>query len=245
MPLPQEVRRRRWPRVVVGLVIVLGGVAAVAFLPGVREVAGSWTVASVKEKLLALGPWAWAFSILLMVLQAIVSPLPAFVITIANGYVFGWFWGGVLALLSATLAAQLCYEAARALGRPALERWLGGSTLAWADRFFTRHGVWAVLVARLLPFVPFDPISYAAGLTSTTRGRFLGANLSGQVPATFIYSTLGSQLEDGRLPPAALALLGFLAAAALGAAVWQARARARGRGLAQAAEDRSGPMGDV
>jgi uncharacterized membrane protein YdjX (TVP38/TMEM64 family) len=142
-----------------------------------------------------------------MIVQAIVSPLPAFVITIANGYVFGWFWGGVLALFSATLAAQICFEAARALGRPAVERWMDARVLRWADEFFLRHGVWAVLIARLLPFVPFDPISYAAGITTTTRPRFLGANLAGQLPATIVYSTLGSEMVDGRLPPLVVVLL--------------------------------------
>jgi uncharacterized membrane protein YdjX (TVP38/TMEM64 family) len=107
--------------------------------------------------------------------------------------------------------------------RPAVERWMGERMLEWADQFFTRQGVWAVLVARLLPFVPFDPISFAAGLTSTPRLRFVAANLVGQVPATFIYSTLGSQLEDGKLPPGALLGLAFLAFVVLGVAAWRAR----------------------
>jgi uncharacterized membrane protein YdjX (TVP38/TMEM64 family) len=190
-----------------------------------RELIDAWSVASLRDAFLRWGAWAWLASTGLMILQALASPLPAFVITIANGYVFGPFRGGLLSLLSATLAAQICFEIARALGRPVVERWVGAAALAAGDRFFTRHGVWAVLVARLLPFVPFDPISYAAGLTSTTRPRFLAANLVGQVPATFIYSTLGSQLEDGRLPPGVLA--GLLAAAALVLAAAVARARWR------------------
>ena len=213
-------RQRRWLKALIWLTLVTAAILCVAFVPAVRSLALSWTVSAIKEKLIALGPWAWAFSSLLMILQAVVSPLPAFVITIANGYVFGAFWGGVLALLSATLAAQLCYEAARALGRPPLERWMGAATLTWADSFFRRHGVGAVLVARLLPFVPFDPISYAAGLTSTTRLRFIGANLIGQIPATFIYSTLGSRYEDGKLPVEILVVLSAVGLAILAAWIW-------------------------
>jgi len=219
--------RRVWVRLLIGVLLVAALAAVVYCVPALRSIVGNWSVGAIKEKLLSLGPWAWAFSALLMILQAVISPLPAFMITIANGYVFGAFWGGVLALASATLAAQICYEAARAMGRPALDRWMGATTLAWADRFFSRHGVWAVLVARLLPFVPFDPISFAAGLTSTPRLRFVGANLVGQVPATFIYSTLGSQLEDGSLPPGALLGLAGAALAVLALAAWQARRRAK------------------
>ena len=187
--------------------------------PAFQAAVGSWSVSGIKDRLIALGPWAWAFSAFLMLLQAIVSPLPAFVITIANGFVFGWLRGAVLSLLSATLAAHVCFEVARALGRPAMERWVGRPIIAGADRFFERHGVWAILVARLLPFVPFDPISYVAGLTSTRRLAFLGANLLGQLPATLVYSTIGSQLEGGSLPWQAVAGL-VLAAVAVSITAW-------------------------
>jgi uncharacterized membrane protein YdjX (TVP38/TMEM64 family) len=201
-------------RILLAVLAVLA-IAAAFLHPRVREAVGAWSVEGLKERFLALGAWAPAFSALLMVLQALASPLPAFVITIANGYVFGPFWGGLLALASATLAAQLCFEIARALGRPAVERWVGGRVLERADRFFARHGAWAILVARLLPFVPFDPISYAAGLTTTGRLRFVSANLIGQLPATFIYSTLGSRLEGGKLPLAALAAFSLAALAVI------------------------------
>lgn len=200
-------------------------VLAVFFVPPLRSLVSNWSVPVIKEKLLELGPWAWLGSALLMILQAVISPLPAFMITIANGYVFGPFWGGLLALVSATMAAQICYELARLAGRPAVERWMGGALLRWADDFFTRQGVWAVLVARLLPFLPFDPISYAAGLTSTPRLRFVVANLVGQVPATFIYSSLGSHLEGGKLPPAVILAFALAALVVLGLATWLARRR--------------------
>jgi uncharacterized membrane protein YdjX (TVP38/TMEM64 family) len=48
-----------------------------------------------------------------------------------------------------------------------------------------------VLLARLLPFVSFDVISYAAGLTPLTFARFLVATGIGQLPATLLYSWLG------------------------------------------------------
>ena len=237
-PAADTPRRRHAPRrmPIALAVLVICAFAAAALHPAVRELLGAWSVASIRERLVALGLWAWAFSALLMVLQAIVSPFPAFVITIANGYVFGWLGGAVLSLLSATVAAQICFEIARAVGRPALERWMGGGVLEVADRFFEKHGVWAILIARLLPFVPFDPISYAAGLTSTSRARFIAANLAGQAPATLVYSTLGSGLEQGRLPWELAAGLGGVAVIAFGVAAWSARRRVR-EGDVQREED--------
>jgi uncharacterized membrane protein YdjX (TVP38/TMEM64 family) len=42
-----------------------------------------------------------------MVLQAVAAPLPAFVITFANGLAFGAFWGGLLSVFGATVARSV------------------------------------------------------------------------------------------------------------------------------------------
>lgn len=53
------------------------------------------------------------------------------------------------------------------------------------------HPLWPAddLVCRLLPFVPFDPVSYAAGLTSLRFWPFMLATGVGQLPATIVYSS--------------------------------------------------------
>ena len=65
------------------------------------------------------------------------------------------------------------------------------------DGFFTRYGKHTILVCRLLPFVPFDPVSYAAGLTSIRFRSFFIATGLGQLPATIVYSWAGSMLTGG------------------------------------------------
>ena len=46
---------------------------------------------------------------LLMILQAIAAPLPAFLITFANASLFGAFWGGLLSWTSSMAGAALCF----------------------------------------------------------------------------------------------------------------------------------------
>lgn len=156
---------------------------------------GGDAVQAFRSWALGFGAWAPLASAALMVLQAVVAPLPAFVITLANGLVFGWAWGALLSWASAMAGAALCFGLGRALGRPAVERLLGGAgALERADRFFARHGRGAILLARLVPFVPFDAVSYGAGLTSTRLGPFLVATGIGQLPATLAYSWLGERV---------------------------------------------------
>jgi uncharacterized membrane protein YdjX (TVP38/TMEM64 family) len=150
-----------------------------------------------REFLLSFGPWGPAISFLLMVLQSVIAPLPAPVITVTNGLLFGAFWGTVLSWSSAMVGAALCFAIARALGRPVVERLAGAGPLARTDAFFARYGSAAVLVARLIPIVSFDVVSYAAGLTRMGIVPFLVATGIGQLPATIVYSALGQNLSSG------------------------------------------------
>ena len=145
----------------------------------------------------AYGPQAALVSFALMILQAVVAPLPAFLITFANASLFGAFWGGALSWVSAMAGAALCFFIARVLGREAVEKLTGKTVLRSMDAFFDRYGHQTVLICRLLPFVPFDPISYAAGLTSIRFRQFMFATGIGQLPATIVYSWVGSQLTGG------------------------------------------------
>lgn len=63
--------------------------------------------------------------------------------------------------------------------------------------FFDKHGKYAILIARLLPFISFDIVSYAAGLTSMSFSSFVIATGIGQLPATIIYSYVGGMLTSG------------------------------------------------
>lgn len=149
-----------------------------------------------RDYLLTFGVWAPAVSALLMVFQAVVAPLPAFIITFTNGLLFGWVWGAALSWSSAMLGAIVCFWIARTLGRPVVEKLAGGTkSLEVSDLFFDRYGNKAILISRLLPFVSFDIISYGAGLTPVKFWKFFVATGIGQLPATLVYSYLGQNLS--------------------------------------------------
>lgn len=155
-------------------------------------------IAALIDYLRSFGIWAPVVSAALMVLQSVAAPIPAFLLTFANGMLFGWFWGAALSWSSAMAGAALCFGLARVLGRPAVERLAGGSAVLTAtDRFFDHFGLHSILVARLLPFVSFDVVSYAAGLTPMRFSRFLIATGIGQLPATLLYSWLGQSVSGG------------------------------------------------
>ncbi len=66
------------------------------------------------------------------------------------------------------------------------------------NTFFERYGKNTILICRLLPFVSFDILSYAAGLTSMSFVSFFVATGIGQLPATIVYSYVGGMLTAER-----------------------------------------------
>ncbi|SDL92344.1 TVP38/TMEM64 family protein [Bacillus sp. OK048] len=148
-------------------------------------------VEGFKEYLLSFGSLAAVISGLMMVFQSIIAPLPAFVITFANGLLFGWGLGAILSWSSAMVGAILCFYLAKFLGRPVVEKMVTKKALTWWDQFFDKYGKHAVFIARLVPIVSFDLVSYAAGVTSISFWQFFWATGLGQLPATILYSYLG------------------------------------------------------
>ncbi|MCA5586963.1 TVP38/TMEM64 family protein [Finegoldia magna] len=143
------------------------------------------------------GKQAAVVSFILMVLQSIAAPIPAFLITLSNAAIFGWVKGAMLSWSSAMAGAALCFFLARALGRDAVERLTSKGAMESVDVFFERYGKYAILICRLLPFVSFDFVSYGAGLTNMGFWPFFIATGIGQLPATIVYSYVGGTLTGG------------------------------------------------
>ncbi len=148
----------------------------------------------IKGYILSFGIWAPIVSFFLMIFQSLVAPLPAFIITFANAGLFGWVKGAILSWSSAMAGAVLCFFISKLYGRDVVEKLTSKFALEKVDVFFDKYGKYAILIARLLPFISFDIVSYAAGLTSMSFWSFFWATGIGQLPATIIYSYVGSML---------------------------------------------------
>lgn len=190
----------------------------------------------IKAYILSFGIWAPVISFLLMVFQSLVAPLPAFLITFANAGLFGWWKGAILSWSSAMVGAILCFYIARIYGRDTVEKLSSRTALAEVDKFFDRYGEFAILIARLLPFMSFDIVSYAAGLTPIGLWPFIWATGLGQLPATLVYSYVGGMLTGG----AQLFVTGLLILFAISIAVFLVRKVMQDRKKDRATSDSEG-----
>lgn len=156
-----------------------------------------WTGRSLAPRLLStvahiqsVGPAAPIAFILIYAL-AVVALIPASLLTIAGGAVFGLLPGVAYALIGATLGST----AAFLLGRHVARR-LVAARLAAMPRFVaieravSARGRRIVLLLRLSPVVPFNFLNYALGLTTISVWDFVFASL-GTVPGAFVYAYAG------------------------------------------------------
>lgn len=145
-----------------------------------------------------LGVWGPLVVIALMTTAIVWSPLPSAPIALAAGAAYGQLWGALYVLLGSELGSLTAFTLARWLGWEALSRrfsdrlalFCGGSQAALMA---------VVFVTRLLPFLSFDIVSYAAGPTALKPWRFAAATLAGIAPASFLLAHFGSEMTSGNV----------------------------------------------
>ncbi len=128
----------------------------------------------------------------MMIIQAIAIPIPSELVLIAGGLAFGFPFGWLVGALGSIVAALLGFLISRKGGRSLAIRFVGEKGIRFADNWFNRWGVWAVLLGRFAPFIPFDAISYSAGLTTMKLKNFMVPTIIGTLPRTLFYTSFGS-----------------------------------------------------
>lgn len=151
-------------------------------------------------------------------------PLPAAVLTIAAGAVFGLARGLLIVLVGATVGAACAFYLGRILGRDAVQHFTGARLQA-ADAFLARRGFWAVLAARLIPIVPFNALNYLSGLTAVRARSYLAATALGILPGTTAYVAVGAYGDRPGSWPFLAALGGLLLLTAVGVVGSRIRSR--------------------
>ena len=199
-----EKKKNKWLGKLIVAVLIVAAIVCYFCVPAVHNgfdkianmfYSGDFTI--VKEFVASYGGYAAAVSFVLMILQSIAAPLPAFLLTVANANLFGWWQGAILSWSSAMAGAAVCFYIARILGRDVVIKLNGKKGIKQIEDFFDKHGNMSILVARLLPFISFDIVSYVAGLTPMKFWGFFLATGLGQLPATIVYSYVGGMLTGG------------------------------------------------
>ena len=133
----------------------------------------------------------------LMVLAIVASPIPSGPIAVAAGALYGTLWGGTITVVGALLGALIAFGSARYLGADWV-RQSQNSVLRYIARPRSQFALMLIVfTSRLIPFISFDLVSYGAGITCLTLGRFALATALGVIPNCFALAAMGAGMADG------------------------------------------------
>ncbi len=181
---------RRAGLILLGIAVVLT-MAVLLASPGIRS---QFDETQIRDMAARAGPWGPAVIIVLMTIAVVFSPIPSAPIALAAGALYGHRAGTLYVVAGAEAGALIAFGLARLLGARTVSRWFGDRLaqmhLAGSQLFL----MWLVFVSRLMPFVSFDLVSYAAGLSPLAFWRFAVATFAGILPASFLLAHLGGEM---------------------------------------------------
>ncbi len=161
-----------------------------------------------------LGAWA-PIAFVGAYVAVVLLMLPAFLLTMAGGAVFGTFKGGLLVMIGALLGGTAAFLIGRYVARAQVaKRVARNHTLAAIDRVVGEDGLRLVFLLRLSPAVPFVLTNYALGVTRVKLRDFVLGTF-GLAPIVFTYAAYGSATGAGPNPDGSSPISGTLLVAGI------------------------------
>lgn len=173
-----------------------------ALLPWLRSVSGLWWVVPA---------YVVAYALLTVLF------IPTQALSIAAVLLWGWWRGGIVELLAATVASVLPFLITRTTLRELIAARLQKHRRV--TEVLEREGFTLLLVLRIVPILPYTILNYVAGLSSLRLWQYVVSTFAGMIPSVFIFAYCVQAIADGILQPRQVVMRGLIAALMLAALV--------------------------
>jgi len=122
--------------------------------------------------------------------------LPAAILTLGAGVIFGVIWGSLYVFVGATLGAIAAFLVGRYLARGWVKEKISSyKKFTNIDQAVSKEGLKIIFLIRLSPLFPFNLLNYALGLTNVSLKDYSLASF-GMIPGTIMYVYLGYLAGD-------------------------------------------------
>lgn len=215
----EEFKQSKWPLIITG-VLIATLVACYFIFPGFQqELNNAWDVLTssdeqrISDWVSQFGFWGPFFIILAMVAQMFLLVINAVALMLVAIIAYGHFWGSIIAIAAVAVASTIGYWIGYSLGEAGVSKLIGHKSEKKIVKFVDDYGIWAVIIARISPFLSNDAVSFVAGLARMGYIKFIGATLAGIVPLTILLAWLGQnteRLKTGLIWVSAVSLAAFI-----------------------------------
>lgn len=154
----------------------------------------------------SLGGLGIALYVGFLIVAIVVGPIPSTPVTVAAGAIWHPFSAGFYGVIGIYLGSLTAYFIGRTLGRSVV-RALLGKVIYFSNHRGEVYLGWLVFVSHLLPFLPYDLVSYGAGISGMSFPIYAIACLLGVIPCIFFLTYMGAALTGGLVLGAGLAVL--------------------------------------
>ncbi|WP_299989573.1 TVP38/TMEM64 family protein [uncultured Pontibacter sp.] len=199
----EDTKQSKWPLLVTAAIIaMLVGAYFISsgFQANIQE---GWEVLTsgdeerISSWVEQFGFWGPFFIILAMVAQMFLLVINVVALMLVAIIAYGPVWGSLIALAAVLVASTIGYLIGRGLGEAGVRKIIGHKAEEKVCGFVSEYGIWAVIIARISPFLSNDAVSFVAGLTKMGYFKFIGATMAGIIPLTVLLAWLGE--DDDRL----------------------------------------------
>ena len=145
--------------------------------------------ADIEHAIRTLGLWGPVAYVALFAFATVLF-LPGALFAVAGGVLFGPVWGTIVNLTGASLGATLAFLIARYVAADWV-RQKAGTRLERLIKGVEAEGWRCVTLMRLMPFIPFNLLNYALGLTRIPVASYVLASVISMTPGAAAYTWLG------------------------------------------------------
>jgi uncharacterized membrane protein YdjX (TVP38/TMEM64 family) len=139
---------------------------------------------------------AGALVLVSLILVHAVVLFPAEIPNAVAGLTYGFAVALPMVLAAWVASGLIAYGLGVWIGRPLAVRLAGEERVQRAERVIGQGGATALLLSRLIPFVPFSLVGYIAGATRVPVWRYTWTSAVGVLPITAAATYLGHALDD-------------------------------------------------
>ena len=147
-----------------------------------------------RAMILRTGLWGYFVYIFVYIVSAVFF-LPALIVTIAGGVLFGPILGGSLSLIGATFGAVAAFLVSRYLARELIVKKFGDNQIfKRIDEGVKKNGKDFLILTRLIPLFPYNIQNYAYGITNIDLGKYVIITFICMAPGSFIYAYMAGEI---------------------------------------------------
>lgn len=185
-------------------ILVLITIGAIIFFCFKWDVFKNCDATSIKSYINSFGILSPVIYIIMFTLVPL-TLFPDSILAVAGGMAFGVFYGTLYTIIGAVCGAALSFYIARFLGRAVVDKLVHGKG-KWFEDGVEKRGFLIIFMLRLIPLVPFDIISYGAGLSKIKFKDFMPATILGIIPGVLVFTNLGDKSLEVTSPQFILAV---------------------------------------